>query len=398
MFAGDVVGIRVVRVVTFAAAGLIGLAVVAFVAQLSFPRGTGPNPVGRIYLHLTDPNRHEILTDNLDDLRQVPVVVWYPARPGTGAKTGYFQDLGKISESLVASGQVSPFEAFQLRLIRTADRENAQLSDKTGKYPLVILSPGNGINVEFYAGLADDLASNGFVVVGINHPYDVAEAQFADGSIAMFRQGPAEPKERQAWVAQRVAVRAGDILFVKRELARQIGSGGSMLAGRLDMTRVGVMGHSLGGIAAAQACTKDSAIRSCVNLDGLQLGGPFSTSADPEPPSQPFMMITKELKLSTAIMDLFRHMDSGSYRVVVAGAAHASFTDAPVLLPKILPIPRRADRILSIVRRYVLAFFIQTLVGGPSPLLSVPLQSRDLILEVYRPQWRIALSTGMRKF
>ncbi len=375
---------------TFTAAGLIVLAIAALFVQLQFPRGTGSSPVGRIHLHLTDPNRPESLTADRDDFRQVPVVVWYPAMPGTGSGTGYFQDLGKISRSLAASGQVSRFAAFGLGLIRTADRENAQLSDRAGRYPVVILSPGNGVNVEFYAGLADDLASNGFVVVGIDHPYDVAAAPLSDGSVAVFREGPTDLKERQAWVDQRVAVRAQDILFVKRELEKQNGSGGSALAGRLDMTRVGVMGHSLGGIAAAQACMRDPGIRSFLNLDGLQRGGPFSTTADPEPPSQPFMMITKDLSMSPAIMDLFTHMDAGSYRVVVAGAAHASFTDVPVLMPKILPIPRRADRILSIVRKYARAFFTQTLVGGPSPLLAVPVQSRDVILEVYRPQWRIA--------
>jgi predicted dienelactone hydrolase len=149
---------------------------------------------------------------------------------------------------------------------------------------------------------------------------------------------------------------------------------------------VGVIGHSLGGITAAEACRVTFQIRSCVNLDGLQQGGPFSADAHPIPPGQPFMMITKEKTLAPAIIALFAAAQSGSYRVVLPEAQHDNFTDGPLLLPSLLPIPNQADQLLSFIRAYTLAFFEQTLNQRPSPLLSKPLHSQSVWLEVYPPQ------------
>ena len=151
----------------------------------------------------------------------------------------------------------------------------------------------------------------------------------------------------------------------------------------MDLSRVAVMGHSLGGISAAQACGASTQFLACLNLDGLQQGGPFSTTVNPEPPDQPFMMNTKEEQLHPAIIALFEAVPSGSYRVVILAATHDSFTDGPLLLPSLLPLPNQADEITSHVRAYTLAFFEQSLRGQPDPLLGRPVQTRDLKLEVY---------------
>jgi predicted dienelactone hydrolase len=370
--------------------GLIGLVlliliVVSVAMQRDLPKPTGSLAVGRASRIWIDSSRPEVSTSNPDDFRNVPVTIWYPAQAGTETLAPYFPGLDRVAQNLAASGEVAPLEVLGLRFIKSHERRDAPIANNAINYPIVIFSPGNGTNIEFYAAIADELASHGYIVVGINHPYDVAAVALQDGSVAQFAPGPIEIQAREAWVAGRVAVRTADVLFTLQVL-RALNTGDDRLfAGRLDLTRVAVMGHSLGGITAAQACHANPEFLSCLNLDGLQRGGPFSTSNDPAPPNQPFMMITKEAQLPPNFIALFKAIPSGSYRVVIHDAQHDSFTDGPLLIPSLLPVPNEADQILSLTRSYTLAFFDQTLKQQPGALLEKSLESQQVSLEVYPP-------------
>jgi predicted dienelactone hydrolase len=353
------------------------------VAQLELPEPTGPYAVGRTSRSWSDVSRLEILTVSPDDYREVPVEIWYPAEDATGTATRYFMDLEHVALTLAASGEVSPIEVFGLRFIRSHGRLEALLPNEANSYPLILLSPGNGTNVEFYSGIADELASHGYIVVALNHPYDVAAVALQDGRVAQFDPGPFELQANQLWVRDRIAVRTADVLFALDRLREMNEGEGTLFAGRLDLARVGIMGHSLGGITAAQACIAASQFRACLNLDGLAQGGPFSASENPIPPDQPFMMITKEQKVHPAIASLFAAISSGSYRVVIMAATHDSFTDGPLLLPSLLPMPSQADHSLSLIRAYTLAFLDQTLRAQPSSLLEELVQEEQVLLEVY---------------
>jgi pimeloyl-ACP methyl ester carboxylesterase len=237
--------------------------------------------------------------------------------------------------------------------------------------------------MEFYDAFAGDLASHGYIVVGVNHPYDVAAVALQDGQVAQYIDGPMSFAGREVWTGARVAERTADLLFVLSLLHELNGQGDALLSGRMDLTRVGVMGHSLGGITAAQACQAGDDLAACLNLDGIQRGGPFSADDHPSPPRQPFMMITKEKELTPAQAALFAAASSGSYRVVLPAAAHDSFTDGALLRPSLLP--GRSETILAWVRAYTLAFFEQKLLDRESELLHEAPSGADVLLEIYAP-------------
>jgi predicted dienelactone hydrolase len=68
-----------------------------------------------------------------------------------------------------------------------------------------------------------------------------------------------------AWIA--------DIAFVLDRLERLNSSDASgKFAGRLDMSRVGIFGHSFGGATAAQFCHEDSRCKAGVDVDGTPHG------------------------------------------------------------------------------------------------------------------------------
>ena len=153
----------------------------------------------------------------------------------------------------------------------------------------------------------------------------------------------------------------------------------------MDLDAIAVAGHSLGGITASEACKADLRFKACVNLDGLQQGGPFSIEEHTTPPEQPFLFLTKESQLHPEILERLESMPE-SYWVVVHGASHLSFTDVPLLQPSLAPIPNGADRLMDLIQTYTLAFLGQTLKGRRDRLLSPHTERGGVSVTVFPSQ------------
>ncbi|MCL4250996.1 MAG: hypothetical protein KJ065_22795 [Anaerolineae bacterium] len=375
----------ILRITVLVILGLMAFAFVSLALQMAFPAPSGGYAVGHMSMHWADTTRAETVTDDPDDVREVVAEFWYPAEASTGEASPYFSNLGHLGSGLAASGEVDPIEVFGLRFVRSETRLNAAPDRSGARYPVVIFSPGNGTNVEFYQGVETELASHGYIVVGINHPYDVAAVELLDGRIAVFPadQIPFEIQANAAYVADRIAVRTADIVFALDQLERLYAEPNNPFAGQLDLAHVGVMGHSLGGITAMQTCLADGRFKACANLDGLQAGGPFSAERDFTPPLQPFMLLTKETDLGELITRSFVEAANRSYQVVIPGAHHTDFSDTGVLLPSLLPVPGQADRIMELTRQYTLAFFDTTLKGQSGDLLNTSYQNAEVSVTVY---------------
>src|SRR5262249_39461725 len=149
-----------------------------------------------------------------------------------------------------------------------------------------IFSHGFGTVSRIYTAQLEELASHGYVVAAITHPYDAMLTVFPDGRRVAFNNAgwkAASGSEEQAIAYEngRLEGWANDIRFVRNELGRhnRTGAPGLPIAGHLDLTRVGAFGHSAGGRAAARACQIDRRLRACVNQDGLARFAPFYLSA-----------------------------------------------------------------------------------------------------------------------
>lgn len=330
--------------------------------QRTLPAPGGPYSVGRTTIRWVDPARPEVLTPDPGDVREVVAMVWYPAEAGTGVQAVYFPDLRTLSDELMSSGEVTLWEVLGLGLLHSAVPLDADPVKEL--FPVVILSPGNGTNIEFYSILASEIASHGYIVIGINHPYDVAAVALSDGEVAPYDkdQWRLDPRAHQAYTAERIKVRTADILFALERLDEMNSSG--PLAGTMDLGAIAVAGHSLGGITASEACKAEARFKACLNLDGLQAGGPFSMEETALPPNQPFMFLTKEAQLHPRLLERFE-ATTESYWVVVQAASHQSFTDGPGLQSLLLPGSSPADRVMELVQQYSVAFLDHVLKGHP---------------------------------
>lgn len=351
-------------------------------AQLEIPAPDGSYVVGRTILRWVDTSRPEVLTEDPGDFREVMAIVWYPSEPETGQQADYFPNLSSVSDALVQSEEVGRLNVFGLRFIRSDSPLESQPLQGQHPFPVVILSPGNGTNIEFYSSLAGEIASHGYIVVGLNHPYDVPAVQLSNGEIAQYDkdQWALNAAAHQAYIQERIEVRTADVLFVLDRLDELNSSG--RFAGIMDLGSVAAAGHSLGGITASEACKADIRFKACINFDGIQKGGPFSMEGTAVPPEQSFLFLTKESQLHPKLIKRFESM-SESYWVVVHGASHQSFTDGPLLQPSFLPTPNQADRFMELIQQYSLAFLDHTLKGQVSDLLSRPYDQENISVKVF---------------
>jgi hypothetical protein len=164
--------------------------------------------------------------------------------------------------------------------------------------------------------------------------------------------------------------------------------------GRIDLGKLGVFGHSLGGKDAAAACQIEPRIKAGLNIDGLTRSRPIVPIDGRDTVDQPFMHIGKpfqpfgdeylgetgmtreqadqELIKWNATLEIpLRKVKSGAYLVMVPGVTHGDFGDDPYLINKPESIAR-GNIAVPAARAYVRAFFEETLLGRTSPLLKEP--------------------------
>ncbi|WP_411543818.1 alpha/beta hydrolase family protein [Kitasatospora sp. DSM 101779] len=318
----------------------------------AFPRPTGPYAVGTRVVEWTDGQRPEPATADPGDRRTVVVQFWYPAEPAPGA--GRARYLGRTAEeSRTVADALADYAGLPGLLLdgptraRTWSVPDAAVAAGGGRFPVVLFSPGLGGVRGQNTAWAEELASHGYVVAGLDHPYDSAAVVLADGRTVRTRvssTGDRAEDERRAvgWTE----VRAADLGFVLGRLQR-IGRGqdADPLAGRLDTERVAAAGHSLGGAAALLAARRNEGFAAVIDLDGAP------HDAAPQPLHRPLLALTQEIGPQTdpdylPALDKVLDLDTtNAYRLTVPGTAHLTFTDAPLYLPPIPALVGTRDRI-----------------------------------------------------
>lgn len=321
-----------------------------------FPPPTGPYQVGRTTWHWVDTSRDEVLTDVEGDKRELVVRTWYPAEVEAGAELALAtEDLsGQGAEELMTIFHMDDSDPVVQSLInlRTYVYRDGSVSDGQATYPVLVFSPGYCMFPEDYNTQVEELASHGYIVVGINHPYYSGGTVFPDGRVVACMDvtgGAIQRGQAQRTYAQ-------DVIFVLDQLERlNTNDPDGRFSGRLDLERIGVIGSSMGGDGAVLAGSLDDRIRAVLSEDG-------SVPVDYEPLAQPFLLFaTAPRSLPT---------QGPNYSVWVTGFAHASFTDYVILTPGIGSI--EGKRTVEIVRAYIRAFFDRHLKGVEAPLLDGP--------------------------
>lgn len=362
------------------------------------PSPSGAYPVGSATFHFVDHQREESYGAVPGGQRQIMVQLWYPRNADTrGAPMPYYLQSEIVYPALAATLDLPPFLLSHLRYVRIPVLENAPLSEAEVDYPLLIFSHGwSGTRVQNTFQMIE-LASHGFVVAALDHPFGAAVTVYPDGRIAYVNpqalpEGVSEEQYERA--ARQIGdTWAADIRFLIDQLeALNDGAAGGSFTGRLDLNRLGVFGHSTGGGAAVLACAHDARCKAGLVMDAwLQ---PVADEVITAGVEQPFLFMNSEAwsggENSQRLAQLIGNSTGPAYGLQIRGSGHFDFSDLPLFSPLATALglkgPIDGRRVIAIINHYSVDFFDQQLKGNPSQLLlSVPARFPEVQFDILTP-------------
>lgn len=354
-----------VVVALFAVGGiavLLGLLWLDHTRETTLPTPTGPFAVGRATYVWSDAAQPELMAPQPGTKRELLAWIWYPTTPRRPSQpmADYLPAPWRTAVECQRGALINQFLTRDLSRVRTHSIHDAELSPQQRSYPVVLMRAGLAGLVTGYTSLAEDIASHGYVVVGFDAPYRSSVVVFPDGRvIARAPQNNADllsGQEQEQLAVRLVQAWSADMGFALDQLQRLNASDPSgRFLGRLDLQRVGVFGHSLGGATALQFCHDDPRCKAGVDVDGAPLGSAISEGV-----RQPFMFLMgdhghgsesdpENRRVGADVESIYDRLPrDGRAFIMIHGANHYMFSDDGAMLKS--PLVMRAMRILGIVR------------------------------------------------
>lgn len=353
---------------------LIGVSLSLIFPIPDMPTPDGPFSVGTVTYHLVDPSRPEPYTADPDDVREFMVQLWYPAAPEPAVKpASYFPDAQRMIAAIAGAMELPPFLLNHVALINSSAKPNVAVASGSERFPVILFSHGYGSTRIQSTTLMETLASHGYIVAGLDHTYGAAVTVFPDGRVALLSP---DALTGEGAAFRRSGIRlvdgwVGDLEIMATKLV-DLDSGAidSPLTGRINLDRLGIMGHSTGGGAAARFCATDGRCRAAIGLDAWL--GPVPEDLLVRGTSVPFLFFMSEYWPKPEnigyIATYMAHSPASTW-ITLAGSDHYDFTDAPFLSPLLGTIGLEVgiDPQLghALTERVVVGFFDEMLLGQP---------------------------------
>lgn len=310
--------------------------------RFGLPAPTGSYPVGSVDLHLIDPNRADPWVP--EEVRELMVTVRYPARPNTAPKAPYMAPGVATAVAATDAGKLEVEPNLLDYHFPTHSGLGAPAAG--GRRPVLLYSPGATLSRSHGTTHMEQLAGEGYIVVAIDHTHEAEAVEFPDGRIAR-KALPAPTID----VSKRlIATRVADTRFVLDQLELLAGGAHHDADGRalppglntaLDLSRIGMFGHSGGGFTTAETMLADPRIRAGADLDGSmaysQSARDFGRAAD-EGLDRPFLLMSAgdhSLDTDPSWQQFVGRHRGPLCRVHLADGEHFSYTDYQVLLPQL---------------------------------------------------------------
>jgi hypothetical protein len=443
--------------------------------QLILPAPTGEHAVGTVSLHLVDDTRQDPFWSTPHQ-RELMVNLWYPAVGAvphpkapwmSSALLSYFRPAmeevlsrtlpvpgvcppGTPPENCPPQGGENSGDSSTLVSLAAVDfpvthaTRNAPVDVSGGRYPVVLFTPAHADMRESGTGLAEDLASHGYIVVTFGSTYEAFGVEFPGERVELECERNPRPElvdcsSMEQPAAKELKLRRMDAQFVLDQLETLEPWGANPhfderalppgLHASLNLDKIGIFGHSLGGAVATHAMANDRRFDAGVNLDGgvevlledfdampppgmspeeqqafeqLWLAAIASLATRLSEGGRPFMnMMTPASAPPVEDPHLIGggpaftfHRNLSGFRpfVRVAGTAHGTFTDAVWMYPQLAaaglipwtlaPDGRQSvegavgtidsEHAIALNRAYIRAFFDRTLKGVDNHLLDGP--------------------------
>ncbi|MDO6489236.1 hypothetical protein Q4503_16195 [Colwellia sp. 6_MG-2023] len=160
------------------------------------PKPTGPYTVAVSEWQIKT-NRDEVYTLQANDKRQLHIKIWYPTDNWQTLDKGNYKPKPQLANytstnmAEVHAKRISQFGPIGfLKQPLTKSLEEAKLHAYAGtsvskhkeKYPVLLFSHGHRAHIDYSNTTLQDLASHGYIVIGVNHSYEMPHSVLPDGT------------------------------------------------------------------------------------------------------------------------------------------------------------------------------------------------------------------------
>ena len=360
---------------------------------LTLPAPHGRYATGESTFRLVDDKRADPWVPN-QSYRELMISVFYPAvhTAGKPYTTQYPAAAAAAIGASLDGGNGLPAGLVNWAATKTHSVRDAAMAP--GRFPVVLYSPGAGDPRDSNVTLVENLASQGYVVVTIDHTGEAPATEFPDGHVvgngpllAAFGQVGDDQAAATVLLTKVMNVRLADTRLVLNRLS----SLPNRLTAGMDLNDIGMFGHSAGGFEAAETMYNDPRVKAGVNLDGTM---EFTENADGTHLSdvalhglkQPLLLMGSTGRYPSSIhvepswASFWQNQKGWKADITLNDSQHQSFTDAEPLLAQLAgQIPAStltydngtvdARRAVAADRALVDSFFNRFLKGRDDHLL-----------------------------
>lgn len=359
------------------AAALIATTVVSIVLPILLPvpqlqDPSGPFVVGTTSMHLIDHDRADPYAPDPSNPRELMLQIWYPADPTSVDGHAPWMDSAEIVAPKIAGWlNLPPFFLNHLRLAESNSLLKADPLMGEAPYPVLLFSHGYGGFRAQNTNQAQELASYGFIVVGVEHTYGAVVTVFPDGRVADHNPEtlPEGLPERESLQATRALGQqwSQDLRFVLDSLLGENPKAQPGLpSGLFNGDNIAAFGHSTGGGAAIEFCAQDIRCDAVLTMDPYLK--PVSAETLQNGLDVPALHMFSEAwpgeENTERFLELLESSNPRPTSISIQGTAHYDFSDLPLLSPLAHAIglkgPLNGERVIEIVNSLSLVFFQNT--------------------------------------
>lgn len=342
--------------------GIVVLLVIGWVLPMALPVFTLPQPrgpyaVGTEMIYL-ETEQAESITKDPTDKRELMLKVWYPSEADVSSLKSekYISD---ISLSGFAMKYGLPPGALKY-LDGVETYAYADIPVAKGPFPVLIFSHGYGSKAHGYYALLSEIASQGYVIINMNHSYESLGVSYPDGRDIYFDYGyqqeiaaetmnviqplidafkggmsyeerhPIVRKTVLEYFEGRIQDRWANDMIIALDLLEKWNTVG-LLQNKLDLDKIGVFGHSVGGGSAGNVAMKDDRIKAAVNLDGIQWGNKIDSTYH-----IPYLYVAADWPAEHEDINSHVYKFKSTdffYETKLLKSGHPNFMDIPFMIP-----------------------------------------------------------------
>lgn len=323
---------------------------------LNKPLPTGEYAVG-VLSYTVKNYREETMYNALGTKRSIPVKVYYPVAKESVTGLPKARYMSKATIEAIKKNYFVPLNYEKVEsdgTNRSECYENAPFIEGE-RFPLIMFSHGFGSFMEAHTFLLTELASHGYIVASVGHPYGGMITELDDGTIynmpkgitskvyspvisstvALLKLQKAKGSNEELWeLFDAIQKKYNRFLFERiQEWELDMKAALKVLrdqySDRIDFEKgIGVSGHSLGGATAYALCEDEPETFTCgINIDGGLFG-----NHDGKFIEAPFLQMNCE-KNKTAVTVAFLKNKNVAYHAVLKDMAHLGFSDMKHIIP-----------------------------------------------------------------